>query len=617
MTSVYKTVPTHSHRSLSSQAQRTRAAAASTSAFLAAVGLCVGAGLAGLSTDGAMSLPEWGEGFCLRVKRQSSLSTALVAIGTPLRIYKLAIRLDHVVTAPATYIFSEEVLQSSTLNCDSNRTCRDAALLTTADGLQSIFDVEFSYGSAERFALERSVGVDGVFGLSQWHDYALTKTHLCWRDHKNATTTWPPPGFDAVVADVVGDQLTVAAGALADAGGLFGATPAASCNESVELFPMEAVHEQTWLALSTDFLFQSHSAHLDDRRLIVERGTECAYESAHSSMYALDCSLDGRSVCQTHPSVPFRRVASADLRLQTRDTTVSVGARHRVALSRIAGACSTSSSIFFTSTRFAVLLIVSFVVYSRSGRRTNSAIDIIEHAIDVSRGRPHRSTSPLIDVVADAAVGVFAVASRLLVLLFQFEVFVDDGHSGVVAFEFAGIAASATHFLLRHAVLTTDLTTEPPIRKLGGSMALADASVTSLISVVSTPTLTAHEFDAVARLFCVCLIALYVVCRVCMSASACALLAETTATDLRYDHRYTTILRVSTALWLVQAASVGYAIARLFVLPQAFSHTRFSPTQPHDATAVAVLFGVFCFAAPELNRISVRLARSVRRSSGD
>ena len=93
-------------------------------------------------------------------------------------------------------------------------------------------------------------------------------------------------------------------------------------------------------------------------------------------------------------------------------------------------------------------------------------------------------------------------------------------------------------------------------------MAIADASVAALFSLVTTPILSAptHSFDDVARLFCAALISLFVWSRALFATSACALLATTTSTDRRFDRLYPATLWLACVLWLAQSAAVAFGV---------------------------------------------------------
>lgn len=614
-------VPTGTHRHIHGPAQQRRVALAAPFALLLSVATTLVCGMFGLSFVGS-DIPAWIDdvnAHCLRARRQSDATLLNLAVGSPPRMIKLLFQLDALVTDPSksTTIFADELLRSETLRCDENRTCTDSALLVdSSDGRQRTFAVSFEYGNAwtGEFAAAQGVGAEAVMRLSPSTEYWLSRTHLCWRPNVEAESYAPGAewaGFDAHTVGfrngvLVADVADIAAGEDAVA-----SAPAVQCaNSTIDLFPREAIDERSWLALSSDYLFEAFSDQLDRRRAVVEKGTACADESPEKALYDLDCTLDTQATCRTTPSIPYRRVSRTDLRLHVdANGTVVVGTRRRDALSRLVGGSSVADAAFFATVRLVVLLVVAFVVYNRSGRASSSAYSTIATGLDIASGGEHRNPYSWLNAIGDAGVGILAIASRLVVLVHQSRVFVDDGHADTIVLESMGIVASTIHFCLRNVVLKTDLHTEAPLSKLGGSMSLADASAAALLSVVTTPSLSAstHDFDAVARLFCAVLTSLFVWGRAFYATSACALLASTTATSPHHDPAYSVTLGVACVLWLVQCGSVAFSLARFYCIPQAFSLLRFCPLPP-QTTATATLLASVALATPTLNSVSARLA---------
>jgi hypothetical protein len=570
-------------------------------------------------------IAEWvGEphAYCARVRRSAAATLVYVPLGTPSRVMKLVLRLDRAfaTAASATRIFSDEILRSTTLRCDENRTCSDAALLVVdAHGVQRRLATRFQYeqSSSADVAREQQIGADGSMSLVAGYTYQLSRTHLCFT---NASVELSGRG-DASTGKIDETTHIVDVDSLTASPGVLSTVPAASCaNRTVELFPHRSLSERGWLALSSDFLFESFSAQLDQRRAVVEQGIGCSEESTSRALYELDCDLDAASDCRVVPSVPFRRVSRADVGVCVGlDGATSVVARNRDALKRLVGASPSQDALFFAIIRLVVLIIVAFVVFNRAERSSTSAHSVISTAFTMASGEKHNSHSghSLVDAMGDAVVGVLAIASRALVIGFQAQVLVDDGHFDVVTWECIGIFASTLHFALRNFVLRTDLKQEAPLTKLGGSMSLADASIAALLSVVTTPLLSApsHDFDAIARLFCAALVALFVVARGAFASAACALLSTTTASDSRYDPAYPFVLALSSVLWLVQASAVAFSLGRFYALPQAISLSRFSPGDERTS-AVAVLLGTLILATPAVNAVTARVSRTHRAHSG-
>ena len=634
------TAPTASHRHIDPPERRHGASLATASAFVGVVLLTVFVGLLSLS-ERSLSIPVWANSphaACARVQRHGDSAVASVPIGTPARVMRLLVRLDTVLEADqanaATTVFADELLRSETLRCESSFKCNDVAVLATSTtAKQERVFVEFEYGSAfvTRSATERMLGVDGSIRLVRGWVYALTRTHLCWMNSgaANASSRFPPP-FDpdgerfvhALEATMLVNESNAIATTAADVArwhvegdNPFLDAPAASCNGSgvrVDLFPAAAAGERTWLALSSSFLFEASASKLDARREVVEMGLNCAPQSSEREVYALDCGFDPYAACRSLPSIPFRRLSRyhLDVRPSSENATVLIRANYDVALSRISGALTVSQAVFFAAVRLCVLLIVAFVVYTRAERRTTSAFHTLASALDVALGVEKRSYQSRLSMLTDGGVGLLAVVSRVAVLVFQSQLLIADGHADGVVFESIGVFASALHFLLRNVVLEVDLSKESPVQKLGGSMALADAASAALFSVVSTPTLQAstRDFDAVARLFCGVLIAIFVLHRCWVSVTACTLLANTTATDRRFDRAYPLVLWLAALLWSVQTMAVVFGFGRFFAVPQAYSIHR-NWTGEVFLTESIVFFCFLSLGMPFLNAMFVKLVK--------
>ena len=609
------TFPTATHRQLQTANARNRSGLAAAALFVLAAIVLVFVGLLSLSERG-VAVPSWvndGGGHCVRVSRASDYALAAVPLGSPPRVVKLLVRMDKVVPLAeidsATTIFAEELLSSETLHCSKSRNCTDVALLTTdTRGGQKLAAINFLYANSWSggWTTEQNIGAEGTIALVETYEYALTKTHFCWRP--TADEPMDTNDFEVYTVNASGGELKTSSAELA-AGAALAAAPATGCNASVRLFPPTAAYERSWLSLSSSYLFEQATSKLEDRRAVVEQGIDCAPESSEKEIYELDCDLDLYASCEHSSSLPFRRLSQYDIKLSLATPEAAVLAvQKREALSRLVGSNTVSDAVFFASIRLTVLLIVAFVVFNRAERVSASAFSQIRSALEVAAGKEKRSSHTLFHAVSDGAVGALAIVSRALVLWHQSSVLTDDGSTDVVVWESIGVGVSGVHFLLRHFLLKTDLNREAPLSKLGGSMSLADASVAALLSVVQTPMLaaSARDFDSVARLFCGVLIALFVFHRLLVSVAACAILATTTATDGRFDKAYPTVLWISTALWLAQLAAVSFSFGRLFVVPQAFSLVRFSEGSARS-TEAAVFFAALSLSIPYLNSVSGRI----------
>ena len=624
---------TGSHRHFDSDAHRRDGSIAAAVAFVAAAALTLFVGLLSL-TEQSIDIPDWANSpyaKCARVQRLGDVALASISVGSPPRTVKLLVRLDHVVEAEmahtATVLFADELLRSETLRCDATRRCSDIVLLSdTTTGKQVRTYAEFEYGNAASTAwwIESHLKVDGAMRLVRGWTYALTRTHFCWvsndtdvgyRDIRGSRTTHT---VEATFLNTTNRLVTTRAKIEElsiyddDDDNPFLDAPASACNDTIELFTAGAAAEQSWLALSSGFLYEASSAKLDDRRTLVERGLTCAEPSGELEIYEMDCALDAYATCRTRPSIPYRRLSRHYLQLRpsAANDTVLVRANFEVALSRISGSLTLSQTVFFSAVRLCVLLIVAFVVYSRAERQTASAYHTISSALDVAAGVEKKGYHTRLSTLTDAAVGSLAVISRLAVLLFQSSLLSADGHADAVVIESIGIFVSMLHLLLRNLVLKVDLTRESPIQKLGGSMALADAANAALFSVISTPTLqvSTRDFDAVARLFVGVLIAIFVIHRCWFATTSCTLLATTTATDKRFDPAYSIVLWTASLLWIVQTGCIVFSFGRFFVVSQAYSIHRAWVGEVF-LTESSVFFAFLGIGIPLVNAVMVRLVK--------
>jgi len=161
---------------------------------------------------------------------------------------------------------------------------------------------------------------------------------------------------------------------------------------------------------------------------------------------------------------------------------------------------------------------------------------------------------------------------------------------------------------MRNLILKTDLQKEAPLSKLGGSMSIVDACVAALFSVIQTPSLGAssRDFDAVSRLFCAVLIALFCIHRLFFSITSCALLASTTASNNRFDRSYSITLWISCVLWFLQTCILSLSFSRLFIISQSYSLVRFT-VGDFLTTEIAIFLGCLTLSIPYFNSVSARI----------
>ena len=542
------------------------------------------------ATFGGLTNPshhQTGDGWaCLRSSRHTDYSTINVAIGTPPRAFKLLLRLDQLLLSSETTvsIASDELFASATLRCDADTMlCSDRAIMEI-DGRGNVVVLD-SFQFRELDALESTLGIDGSFRMSSQTQYILTPTHFCFRDYEtntqdDVTNKSSPPSFYysdstsllAYVVPTASSTTTLAFHSF-------------ECGEG-DLFPSEASEERSWLALASQFLFESSYSTIEARREVVQKGLDCVTNrSTVAELYELDCSLSAYSTCRYRTSLPFRAVATSTVSIQTSNSTALVTFTQNDALENSLD----NSDIGTGSLRFVLLLLIAFVVYSRSERKSSSAFFVFQHALNVLNSS-EKHYNKAIGVVGDAVVGILAVFCRLVVIVTKGVNLRADGATDCIVSEAIGIVASSVHFLFRNFVLEyRGAHFEAPLTKLGGSMALADAGTAALISVASSPlAASAASFDSIARLFAATFLLVYVLHRLLFSSTACAVMASTTSSSDNFEFTYSIILAASCVLWMMQIASVSYALGRFFVGPASFSLLR-SSTGEFTLTALLLL----------------------------
>jgi hypothetical protein len=530
---------------------------------------------------------------CVRSSRHEDYATVNLAIGSPPRIFKLLLKLDSIDTLKAVSVENDELLASSSLRCNpATKICSDFAILESDGQGRSVYLDSFAF--AEGSPLTAALGLDGTFSLSQDTEYLLTSTHLCFR----------PDTGDYYYNSPFYEGTTVAAWMSTTSGTLVYNTT--DCGEA-DLFPATASHERTWLALATQFLYESSMSTLSARREVVQTGIDCVDNTTTvAKLYELDCELDLYATCRYRSSLPYRVVSTSNLWMVTSTTAIIVEYEADDSLKNSLD----NSDIGTGSLRFVLLLLIAFVVYSRSERKSSSAVFVLLHAKNVLNSK-ERHYSKLIGVVGDATVGILAIVCRATVVGTKAGNLIADGAADCVISEVIGLAASICHFLLRNVVLEfRGVHHEAPLTKLGGSAAMSDAGAAALVSVATSPiAASALSFDSIARLFAATFLLVYVLHRLLFSATACALMASTTASSPLFQTRYSLTLGVSYVLWVAESASIGWSLGRFFIGPTTFSLLRMSTA---DFSSTSLLVAAVCAGVHGLSvhRVLLRLRRA-------
>jgi hypothetical protein len=308
-------------------------------------------------TFGRVSLPKL-EGdntmFCLRVARKDTHVVVEVPMGVPVYRVRLLLRLDRVVESHETWlrVISERIMESGSLRCGGVAfTCNDVLLVTKpfSDAVQERRVVRFTYENRRTMGATsvraNSLGLDGEMFAMRGYTYRLFSTHVCLSYNAVEGVEVAPPragerqlflqgnvnehGELKTNASSIGTVPSLHTSAVYEAyrDGLL------TNSTSVELFPVAAASEASYLALNDVTMYETVPDAVRVRRRLVELGTNCiinlvgeawtAVKRAYD-LYLVDCA--SLRSCRTDSSIPFRRVADTTVYIRYEsqgDTTLS------------------------------------------------------------------------------------------------------------------------------------------------------------------------------------------------------------------------------------------------------------------------------------------------------
>ena len=587
--------------------------------------------------------------LCLRAARRADYAVVFVGIGAPLQHLKLLLRLDQVVDsdAEAVTVFSERLHKSQTMQCEPfdppipfRERCRDvAAVFNGTNNLHNVhtrFAFLNDYWEAAHYNRAALVKLDGMMRLVAGTTYWLTNTHLCFAPHEPDSAATPAAEALAFALDA-DNRLRASVDDLAAFDATADAPAAAAASgecagvahpDGVRLFPVDAASEtNSWLSLSSDFLYEYGHSILERRREGLEVGQECASRRsdlvhAHD-LYRIDCDIHvPEGWCQHEAALPFRRLAQHRLRIDVAETGEgTLRAKKTEALSRIPYLVSYGEGLAAAFARLLIMLLTAAVVFIRGNQNASSSRYMMEHVLDTVRCRAKQGAVPTdyswaiehnpLEVVTDVAITSVAVLARILVFAFSLRTLVADNQSWVIAFELSGIGASLAHILLRYAVLSFDLAREAPLTKLAGPMSICDVAAAVLLAFADPPLLSTDDgrFAAVGRLLIGILISISVFSRCFFGAAMCALLANTVVNDAETYKRdmrgYQGVLIFATFLWLLQAAASAASLCTLFVNPAAYAMARML-TGDTAVLRYCLFFGLTAAGLPTVTKVALR-----------
>ena len=602
-----------------------------------------------LAAEEAAGVRIPGDASCLRATRNADYTTIEVGVGTPATQMSLLLRLDSVLEAnsstSAMRLFSQEALESSTVSCSSSGECNDILLLSHGVNSGFGFEVgrfEYTHPALESSVASRLSGVAGELRLREGNAYWLTATHFCW---KNSHAGPSPGGLQAGLSASRRMQASVEAlAAYKETSNVPAAYYAPGCDAVanaaiVELFPVSAGIESSWLSITNGDMYNYEFDSVEERRLVAEVGVSCAanVSGMHGalSLYTLDCTPYG--ACSSKPNVPFRRAAFFSVFLDARSATPRICLETMDTLRQLPRLAGATDAFWFSVGKLALIALCAAIVYVRSKKHTASSSWLFKHCMlsvtPAGRRRtkgtprplpPPTSTTPYEDMV----IGGIAVLARMTtVIVRSVNGLVADGQARVVATEALGSLLSAVHWVLRYVVLvgldnrgkrtaqrtgglvlksrlepTEERLGDPPISKLGGSSAIVDSTAAVMLAFSETPMLVASagKFDPTARLLVGILMSIIVVSRVAFSACCCGiLLDEECHTKNKRGVRHVHILAWAGGSWVLQSLCLSVLVADTLVTPAAYSMSR-SLVGSQLPSRVLLFIALACSGLPRL-----------------
>lgn len=602
------------------------------------------------------SIPIPDTANCYRVRRSADYVTVEVQMGVPSRRTSLLLRLDTVkqATEASIRIFSERVIESQTFACNATTdTCHDTILLTqggpNAEMAQYVVEFEYVNGLVEASTpgayARTALDLDGELFASVGRTYWLTATHLCVNaDNEYTNNMW---NSTQVVLD--NDQTVLNANIHSDntlqtSGAHIGALSATlfgnsairdvysdgNCNASlstVDLFPSVSSIENIYLSLGDVRLYEREPAQIQQRRRLVELGITCAatletYDRAFV-LYDTDCG-HAFSTCRADPSFPYRQFSTLSfvVHYASNNSDVQFVLAREPTLLSIPGLASPEDAVSLAVARLLLIVLAAAVMWVRADRVTSNSYWLYKHCINTIHGvgKNYNSDSNTKNsIIEDAMLGLLAVSARFAVVLTQCYELQSDNQSRVCVIQIIASTLSFANWIVRYfgvspnivQILNSKEGKMSPLIRLGGSMAVVDATSAVLLALSDPPLLlsTIQRFDATARLLSGVLISLVVYHR-CLFGCACnALNLGAYYIDPRFfpDKRYQWIVWSALLSWAVQILSIAVSLTDLVATPVAFSLSR-GVVGPNRIIGIAVFHAIMTASLPRLMHTCVKLA---------
>lgn len=611
------------------------------------------------NTVGDFVVPETSR--CLRSYRTADYLSVFVNVGTPLAMMQLLVRFDRVLdpeTSGTTHVrlFSTRIAESVTVSCVESE-CMDVAVVQLggprSSGSRVVLDFAYTNPVMEEISESTAslLGLDGEMYLGKGVDYYATASHFCFDSVEDESLQIPEGA--AVQGNVVSEEIVVDAAKLSGKASHFSDTPVFVAEKeqhcqndtlmaSVVMYPHRAGLEFLWLGLGSNRMYEYGGTGIHERREVVEVGSHCAgtfagYERAFS-LFKLDC-LAYNVPCETHPTMPFRRIARSEFRLLVqRSGLVHQWIYDDPRLHNMPKFSESFDAVWMALLKLLMMLLTAGIVWIRSAKATSSSDWLYVHSVRAafdmlpkqvrhrSGAKDHDSDADSEDDVEehtdaafgseieniqfgweDAFIGFVAIAARHGVAQWRMLYFELDGQTRVCWMEIAASIVSLMHWFLRYFGLERDH--ESAITKLGGSTAIIDASCAVMLAFSEAPLMVTSmgRFDPTARLLVALLIALTAVQRCLFAAAGCAVRWAAVYDEPGCSFLYKTVAFTAVFQWIFQASSLGLLMADIFVTPGTYSLCRawvgdFSPISHALFMTMAVV------GMPQLVHISKRVS---------
>ena len=473
-----------------------------------------------------------GDVNCYRVVRKADYVTVEYAIGGPTRRVQVLLRLDKVVgdADNSVRLFSERVVESKSIQCDSsNASCFDTVLVTDGPpneplqlvGLQFEYTnptVEYEHGGVARYRLNLAGEMYARARLpllpEQHTPVRLARRERrAGRRERRAARARDGRGLRAHKRHERCWHARRAAWRV----GVYQAYHGSDCVgglDEIDVFPVAAASEVLYLSIVDPTIYETEPTAVVRRREIVELGYACAatldrYERGFN-MYDFDCN-NAYAYCRPNPSLPYRRVSTHDVRVHyTADDQVYVWLKADPSLKSLPGLADSADAVLFAMIKLGMLILAAAVMWVRSDRVTSASYWLYRHCIRIANCQPIPGNDVTTSVIEDAALGLTACGARAAVAIWRWNALASEDQSRVCFVELVGAGVSFASWVVRFWVIEPNLPdlvegkpdTRGPLTRLGGSMAIVDASCAVLLAFAEPPIHLSNvsRFDDTARL---------------------------------------------------------------------------------------------------------------------